>query len=159
MWLRTMLGAVALGGLAVAAHAGEGKIEYPEGYRNWAHVKSMVLLEGHALADPFQGIHHLYANPKALAGYRSGDWHDGAVIVFDLLNYAEGGEALQEGDRKLVGVMVKDSARYKETGGWGYEGFAGDSKTKRLVNDMTAQCHGCHAGQEKTGFVFSSLRK
>ncbi|MDH3580195.1 MAG: cytochrome P460 family protein, partial [Hyphomicrobiales bacterium] len=77
MWLRTLLGAAALGGLAVAAHAGEGKIEYPEGYRNWSHVKSMVLLEGHALAKPFQGIHHLYANPKALAGYRSGDWRDG----------------------------------------------------------------------------------
>lgn len=159
MKLHAIMSVIAISGLAVAAQAEEGKIAYPEGYRDWPHVKSMVILEGHGLADPFQGIHHLYANGAALAGYRTGNWPDGAVIVFDLLKYAEGGHALQEGSRKLIGVMQRDTARYKDTGGWGYEGFAGDSKTKRLVSDMMGQCHGCHAGQEKTGFVFSRLRK
>ena len=96
MKLHAIMSVIAISGLAVAAQAEEGKIAYPEGYRDWPHVKSMVILEGHGLADPFQGIHHLYANGAALAGYRTGNWPDGAVIVFDLLKYAEGGHALQE---------------------------------------------------------------
>lgn len=139
-------------------HAADA-IPYPEDYRDWTHVKSMVILPGHPLADPFQGIHHIYANESALQGYKTGTWPDGATMVFDLLAYTEDGGALQEGNRKLAGVMLRDSTRFKETGGWGYEGFAGDSRDKRLVTDMMAQCHGCHAGTEKTGFVFSAYRK
>lgn len=140
------------------SHAADA-VAFPEGYRSWTHVKSMVILPGHALADPFQGIHHIYANPAAVQGYRTGKWPDGATIAFDLLNYAEGGNALQEGERKLVGVMTRNTAQNKETGGWAYEGFAGDSRDGRLVKDMMGQCHGCHAGTEKTGFVFSAMRK
>ena len=141
------------------AGAGDDRIAYPDGYRAWTHVKSMVILPDHPLADPFQGIHHVYANPKALTGLEGGTFADGAVLVFDLLNYAQGEGAGQEGSRKLVGVMVKSASKYAATGGWGYEGFAGDSRTDRLVTDGAAQCHGCHVGTEDTGYVFSRYRE
>ncbi len=145
--------------VAGLAQAAEPAVPYPTGYRSWQHVKSMVILEGHALHGSFGGIHHLYANPKALAGYRSGKFPDGAVLVFDLLEGAPKDNAISEGARKVVGVMRKDSKRFAATGGWGYEGFGGDSKTTRVVgaNAATA-CHACHQAQKDKDFVFSAMR-
>ena len=145
--------------LASGAMAGEDKVPFPEGYRNWLHAKSMLIQPGHALEDPFQGIHHIYANKKAADGLKTGKYKDGAVLVFDLLNYVEKDKTIQEGDRKLVGVMLKDAKKYAETGGWGFEGFAGDSKTERLVSDGGKSCFGCHASEQKTDYVFSEYRK
>ena len=132
---------------------------YPTGYRDWQHVKSMVINPGHALYDAFGGIHHLYANKAALTGYRTGNWPDGAVIVFDLLEAKSADNIVTEGTRKVVGVMHRDAKKYSATGGWGYEGFKGDSKTERAVGDNAATaCHQCHTSQKDAGFVFSKLR-
>lgn len=136
-----------------------GKVPYPDGYRHWTHVKSMVILPGHPLADPFEGIHHVYANAKALEGLRSGRYADGSVLVFDLLETVRGAHALTEGKRKLVGVMVRDARKYRDTGGWGFEGFAGDSHDKRLTHDGGRACFQCHQSQEARGYVFSQWRK
>jgi len=136
-----------------------GKVDYPEGYRQWAHIKSMLLEPGHPLENPFQGLHHVYGNDKAMKGLEGGKFSDGAVLVFDLLNYNQGGHAIQEGDRKLVGVMKKDSKAFAATGGWGFEGFAGDSKTDRLVGDGGAGCYACHTSQKEHDFVFTRPRK
>lgn len=134
------------------------KVDYPTGYRDWQHVKSMVIQPGHPLENPFGGIHHIYANKKAMQGLKGNKYPDGAVFVFDLLNYTEGGSALQEGERKLVGVMQRDTKRFKSTGGWGFEGFAGNSHSERLTNDGGQSCFNCHASEEKTHYVFSKLR-
>lgn len=152
-----LLAAITLG-LSLQVVAGGDKVAYPEGYRSWTHVKSMILEPGHPLENPFQGIHHVYANDKAVKGLKSGKYPNGSVIVFDLLNYNQGGNAIQEADRKLIGVMVKDRNAYAKTGGWGFEGFAGDSKTKRLVTDGGASCFGCHTPQKDSDYVFSKLR-
>lgn len=134
-------------------------VPYPEGYRDWTHVKSMVIEAGHPLFDSFGGLHHLYANDAALRGYRAGRFPDGAVIVFDLLTAVSADHAISEGPRKVLGVMLKDSRRYASTGGWGFEGFVGDSTTERVVgaNAATA-CFGCHTAREGQDYVFSSLR-
>lgn len=132
---------------------------YPEGYRNWFHVKTMLIEPGHQLENPFQGIHHVYANPKAVKGLSTGIYANGSVFAFDLLHYVEKDLTIQEGDRKLTGIMHKDSNKYSSTGGWGFEGFAGDSKTKRLVNDGGKSCFACHTSERKTDFVFSQIRK
>ena len=107
-----------------SGYAGDNKVPYPEDYRNWTHVKSMIIEEGNPLQNPFQGIHHVYANKKALAGLNQGKYTDGAVLVFDLLNAEKKDNTIQESGRKLVGVMHKDARKYSATGGWGFEGFA-----------------------------------
>ena len=144
---------------AVAA-AGPAPVPYPEGYRGWTHVKSMLIEKGHPLHEAFGGIHHLYANERAMAGYKSGAFPAGSVIVFDLLEAQAGGSAVQEGSRKVLGVMHKDPQRWKDTGGWGFEGFKGDSKTERAVGANAAgACFQCHASQKSADYVFSRYRR
>jgi hypothetical protein len=157
--MRTTLLAVLLLAAGLAAAQGGAKVSYPEGYRRWAHVKSMVIEEGHPLYEAFGGIHHVYANEKALKALAAGkgQYPDGAVLVFDLLEAVEDGDAIVEGKRKVVGVMQRDAKRFAASGGWGFEGFKGDTR-ERAVTDMRA-CFDCHAPQKDRGFVFSELRK
>jgi Cytochrome P460 len=144
-------------GLSLAASP--AAVPYPEGYRAWQHVKSMVIGAGHPLYAAFGGIHHLYANKAAMTGYRTGKFPDGSVIVFDLLETSSADGATTEGARKVVGVMHRDAKRYAATGGWGFEGFAGDSKMKRAVGDQAASaCFACHTAQAQHNYVFSSYR-
>ena len=141
-----------------AAQAGDG-VPYPAGYRDWKHVKSMVIQPGHPLHASFGGIHHLYANDKALAGYKSGRFPDGSVIIFDLLEAEAKDNAITEGKRKVVGVMHKDAKKYAATGGWGFEGFAAGNPANRAVKDQAkTACFDCHAPQKDKDYVFSSPR-
>lgn len=151
------ISAIGATGLAVAAEA--TPVPYPKGYRDWHHVKSMVISPGHGLYEAFGGIHHLYANKLAVQGYKSGKWPDGAVIVFDLLEAKTADNALVEGARKVAGVMHRDARKYASTGGWGYEGFKGDSNSDRAVgNNAATACHQCHLAQKDAAFVFSKPR-
>jgi Cytochrome P460 len=167
---RTKLQAIALSTIAalgaavlVPAAAAPEPVPFPEGYRDWQHVKSMVIGKGHPLFGAFGGIHHLYANPKAVAGYRDGTFADGAVIVFDLLDAQPTADhAIVEGPRKVVGVMHRDATRYAATGGWGFEGFKAGTRDQRAVGPDPAAaasaCFDCHRQREAQGFVFSSWR-
>lgn len=144
---------------SVAAAADPAPVPYPTGYRDWHHVKSMVINPGHGLYDAFGGIHHLYANKAAIKGYQTGKWADGAVITFDLLEAKSADNTVTEGVRKVLGVMHRDAKKYAATGGWGYEGFKGDSMTERAVGANAASaCHHCHTAQKDAGYVFSTLR-
>ncbi|HEY8518954.1 MAG TPA: cytochrome P460 family protein [Gammaproteobacteria bacterium] len=152
------LSAAALTAAAIFA-AEQAPVPYPDGYRSWRHVKSMVIQEGHPLYESFGGIHHIYANERALEGYRTGTFPDGAIIVFDLLEATANDNAITDGRRKVVGVMHRDAERYASTGGWGFEGFAGDSRTERVVGDRAATaCFACHQAQAGDDYVFSSYR-
>jgi len=104
------------------------------------------------------GIHHVYGNEKGVKGSKSGQFDDGAVLVFDLLQYMTQDNASTEGDRILVGVMVKDSTKFASTGGWGFEGFKGKRHTERLVSDGGQSCFACHASQKETDYVFTHWR-
>jgi hypothetical protein len=155
-YVLTVLASMAL---VLPAIAADPQVSYPAGYRNWHHVKSMVIDKGHPLYEAFGGIHHLYANPKAVAGYKSGKFPDGAIIVFDLLEAKSADNAVTEGARKVVGVMHKDAKKYAATGGWGFEGFGGGDRTNRVVRDNAANaCFACHAPQKDHDYVFSRLR-
>lgn len=144
--------------LALGASAG-AEVPYPEGYRSWHHVKSMVIQPGHALYGAFGGIHHVYANHKAMKGYGQEKFPEGSVLVFDLLEADDGGNALVEGKRKVVGVMHKDSRRHAATGGWGFEGFKADSRERVVGRNAASACFGCHESQRARDYVFSAPRR
>ena len=137
----------------------DDRVSYPDGYRSWTHIKSMVLHPGHPLENPFKGIHHVYGNEKAVKGIQTGKFQDGSVLVFDLLEYQTQDKASTEGSRVLTGVMAKNSKRYPETGGWGFEGFKGNSDTERLVKDGGKSCFACHTSQIDHDYVFSHWRE
>jgi len=145
--------------MTTTALAAEPQVPYPDGYRDWHHVKSMVIEEGHPLHSAFGGIHHIYANDKALEGYRKGRFPDGAVIIFDLLEATRADNAITEGQRKVVGVMHKDAKQFAATGGWGFEGFGGGDPTNRVVGkDAASACFACHQPQKDQDYTFSQRR-
>ncbi len=153
------LAVLLLSSAAILQSKSGASVAYPEGYRAWPHVKSMVLQAGHPLYEAFGGIHHIYANAKALEAMKAGKvYPDGAVLVFDLLEVKTENNAMAEGARKVVGVMQKDAKKFAETGGWGFEGFKGDTKD-RAVTDAKTACFACHAGQKPQDYVFTTYRK
>jgi len=157
--MKRILTFLSLMALVLPAIAADPLVPYPEKYRDWHHVKSMVIEEGHPLYAAFGGIHHIYANAKAVSGYKAGKFPDGAIIVFDLLEAISADNAVTEGARKVVGVMHKDAKEYAVTGGWGFEGFGGGDRTNRVVGDDAATaCFACHEPQKDHDFVFSRLR-
>jgi hypothetical protein len=62
----------------------------------------------------------------------------------------------QQGDRKFLTVMVKDSQKYAATGGWGVQAWPGGDATKPIVNDAVKQCFGCHVPKQANDYVFST---
>src|SRR4029450_2560956 len=84
--------------VAVAARARQDlSIPFPAGYRTWAHVKSVVVGPASAAFATEGGIHHIYANERAVEGYRTGTFPDGSVIVYDLLETKDVNGNLLEG--------------------------------------------------------------
>jgi hypothetical protein len=144
-----------------AGAAAPPAVPYPEGYRDWLHVTSMVIHDrAHPLYEAFGGIHHVYVNSVgARAAREGGAYPDGSILVFDLLEARVEGGAMTEGARKFIGVMVKDRAAYAATGGWGFEAFRGDSRDQRVVTDARAQCFACHQGARATDHVFARYRR
>lgn len=132
-------------------------VPYPEGFRTWQHVSTMIIEPGHPLYQAFGGMHHLYANAQAIQGYLSGHFPDGAVIVFDLHEAAAGDHAVTAGARKVLGVMVRDHQRYAATGGWGFEGFKGDTRERVVGTTAGSACFACHQAQKDREYVFSTL--
>ena len=53
-------------------------------------VKSMVVGQAHASFPNRGGLHHYYANDKAAAGYRTGTFPDGAIVVDEAVLTKEG---------------------------------------------------------------------
>ncbi len=55
--------------------------------------------------------------------------------------------------------MMKDSQRYAETSGWGFDSALGDSQTLGAPAETRAACYACHSKQKDPDFVFSTFRK
>ena len=143
-----------------AENQAAAQVAYPEDYRSWAHVKSMVILDGHEHFNAFGGIHHVYANDKALAALKQGkSFEKGAVLVFDLLEARTENNAVTEGPRQVIGVMEKDPDRFSDTEGWGFEDFKfKDGTPERAVTDAREQCLSCHKTQKDSDYVYTSHR-
>src|ERR1700691_2412338 len=120
--------------------AGDPGVLYPEGYRHWTFLhSSMVSAKYSAFGkQPCEkpctaGIFYFYANDKAMSGLRSGSYEDGAIIAEEMLEFLgkENGSG-KEGQRRMVGVMVRDNQRYSTTGGWGFATYEGGNRTDNL---------------------------
>ena len=70
------------------------------------------------------------------------------------------------GEQTEVGVMVKDSKRFKDTNGWGYATFQYDAATKTYkpaTSDPTVMktlCHACHTvGAKARDYVYTNYAR
>lgn len=135
-------------------------VPYPEGYRMWVHVRSKYVGPDNPNFKQTGGLYHLYANDKAVEGYKNMKFPDGSLIVYDTLEAKINEGEVMEGKHRFVTVMHKDSKRYPKTGGWGFEIFSGDSKDKRVVStNPNAKCWSCHVSKSDTDHVFIGFRK
>ena len=140
--------------------APDSTVPYPNGYRKWLHVGTTLVGPQSPFFASSGGIHHIYANDKAVKGYEGGTFPDGSIIVFDLLDTKELNGATLEGPRKRIDVMVKDAQRFPSTGGWGFERFLRDSETEpALTAEQKTTCFSCHERRKAQDYVFSTLRK
>ncbi|QQP98298.1 cytochrome P460 family protein [Lysobacter enzymogenes] len=140
---------------ATAATANPAAIAFPAGYTRWTHIKSGLITSAHAAFPRFGGLHHVYANPAALQGLRGGAYPDGAVLVYDLFETRDNAGIVDQGPRRHIDVMVKDSARFQASGGWGYAEFAAGERSDRLKGAERDGCAACHATRRAHGDVFS----
>ena len=146
--------------LVTMGHApSPGSVPYPDGYRAWTHVKSTVIGPTHKDFARQGGFQHIYANPQAVAGYRTRVFPDGAIVVFEWLEMTENAGAFAEGPRRQVDVMLRDSVRFAQSGGWGFQRFVGDSKTDLAPTPTPQQCFACHDRLKKDGLVLSTYRQ
>lgn len=145
---------VALGGSSPAPPG------FPEDYRHWTHVRSAI---GHPPpGNPslrFDGLHHIYANALAMTGYRSGKFPEGAVLVFDRFAVKSDQRGIEPGERLSIDVMVRDTSRFSASGGWGFERFGADGRTRLIKEDEREQCVACHRRVVARNMVFSSFEQ
>ena len=125
------------------------QVSYPDGYRLWTHIKSMVIEKGHPLYDSFGGIHHIYANKEAVHALNKGNH---VLMVLSLFL-----SSLRQNAMTTI-LSMKNSKMFSDTAGWGFEAFKNDSK-ERLVKDQKNECFNCHEAQKKNDYIFSGYRK
>jgi len=139
-------------------HAAEEDVPYPEGYRDWTHVKTYIVGPKSMAFKFIGGFNHVYANEAAMRGYKTGHFPNGSVIVSDVIQAKEDSVDIREGRRHHIDVMVRDTINYADAGGWRFEQFQGDSPTARLLTPQTrVVCSNCHTRQKD--MVFSEYRK
>ena len=124
----------------------------PKGYTGWKKSERKLVTDKNSL---FYGIHYIYADKKAVQGYKAGNkFPEGSTIVVDYFNIKAGSDA--DGPKNMVVMMRKDK-RKKETGGWLFAGYGADGRPSGL--DPVGTCFGCHqkdAGQRD--FVISTVK-
>ncbi len=142
------------------SRAPAAEVPYPEGYRQWVHVKSQLVGPGNPLHARRGGMQHVYANAKAMAGLPQRNFPEGSMFVVDVISVeTTTNDVSTEATRRVLDVMVKDSARFAATAGWGYEQFKGDTKERLVDGPRAAQCAQCHATKKDQGYIFSVFRK
>jgi hypothetical protein len=105
------------------------------------------------------GIHLIYVNSVGLDRLKRGGstpYPDGTAFVDDVREFSMDDGAYQQGARKFLTVMIKDSKKYASTGGWGFQAWLGGEPTKPIVNDSLKQCFACHVPQKANDHVFST---
>ncbi len=120
-------------------------VTLPEGYRQWE------LIAPAEEAAPLDELRVVVGNAVAIEAYRKGSlpFPDGSVLVklaWKRTPSTEFASATVPGAATTVQVMVKDSARYASTGGWGYGRFI-DGKPADEAQHRT--CDGCHQARVK----------
>ncbi|MFU8856735.1 MAG: cytochrome P460 family protein [Deferrisomatales bacterium] len=143
---RTLTLLAPLAVLAAAVAAGDRPtavtgVALPEGYRDWTAVAPSYRTDrGH--------IRMMLANPTMTQAYRAGTlpFPDGssiAKLVYQAAQTPEWDGALVPGKVVIVEIMIKDSRKYAEDGGWGFGRFGPDH---RPVGDaeLYRTCFPCH---------------
>lgn len=120
-------------------------VTIPDGYRQWQLIAPAV--EG----APLNEIRAVLGNDIAIKAYTEGTlpFPDGTILTKLAWKHVQSPEfepASIPGDATTVQFMVKDSVKYKDSGGWGFGRFVNGQP----VDEMQHQtCLGCHQARFK----------
>lgn len=127
-------------------------VSLPEGYRDWPLVAPAQE------AAPLDELRVVVANPTALKAYRENTrpFPDGSVLVKLAWKHEQSPDfapASVPGAATTVQVMVKDSKRYADSGGWGYGRFINGQPADEAQHQT---CFDCHSSRVKDrDYVFT----
>lgn len=131
--------------------------EIPAGYRDWRWI-SVAHEEGN-----FNSFAAVLGNEVAIKAYRDGTlpFPDGTIIAalhYRHLSSDENNKVFGQAQSFVAGAptnvqfMVKDSAKYRATGGWGFGHF---QDGKPADPTMMKTCFPCHTPARERDFVFT----
>ncbi|GAB4068079.1 cytochrome P460 family protein [Ancylobacter sonchi] len=115
-------------------------VTIPPGYRQWELIAP-------ALEDaPLNELRAVVGNQTAVDAYRAGTlpFPDGTVLVklaWKRTPSPEFASATVPGMATTVQVMVKDSKKYPDTGGWGFGRFIDGKPVDRAQHETCFACH------------------
>ena len=144
-----------------AQSAGDG-IRFPDEFRNWFVVNSMIVTKDSPIFSQIGGMHMIYVNARGLATLKRGGpfpYPDGTMFADDVHDFSIKSGSYVEGSKKAVTVMIKDAKKYSSTGGWGFQVWEGGDRTKPLVPDAAhaiKACFTCHIPQKNQDYTFST---
>jgi Cytochrome P460 len=148
-------------GLYTSAHDSQiQNTPFPKFYRWYTLVRGKFFGPNFANAAN-RGFDYIYANPNAAISYDSRPFNEGSVIVEERVSAIENsGDIWAEGPVTWVAVMIKDSRRCRDTGGWCFNQFFGADRVGMTPAQTKTSCFdACHARQAENDFVFSQFRK
>ena len=147
---------------AVSAKSVGDDVQFPNGFRDWFVVNSMIVTKDSPIFGQIGGMHIIYVNAKGLPTLKKGGpfpYPDGTVFADDVHEFSVKDGSYVEGSKKAVPVMVKDAKKYPSTGGWGFQVWAGGDPSKPLVPDSDhaiQACFACHTPQKEQDYTFST---
>ncbi len=144
----------------------------PEGFRKWVFIGAPLTPNGlNDGAAGFPEFHHVYIEPGAFAEYlRTGEFPEGTTIVKELVLLKEGHH--EDGSRNEasgrgfyadsfagIDMMVKDTARFAETDGWGFFNFGHHAPpyAETAAAAPAEACAGCHTAAATYDMVFTEF--
>jgi hypothetical protein len=127
----------------------DGRMLFPEGYREWIFLSAGRGMSYSPVADrqrepPFDNV---FVDPAAYRSFLDhGTWPDGTVLVLEIRGGTSHGSILeggsfQTGTPLAIEVHVKDTPRFGGDG-WAFFGFGGDEPATMIPRE--ANCYSCH---------------
>jgi hypothetical protein len=130
-------------------------LELPKGYKDWRVLAA-------SQREDNKTLRVILGNDVAIRSAREGKtnpWPDGTVLaklVWKDARHPAWEQAIVPGDFVHAEFMVKDAAKFPETGGWGFGRWLGmEQKPYGKDAAFVQECFGCHQPVKDNDFVFT----
>lgn len=134
-------------------------IKIPQAYKDWR-----VLSSSHR--DDNKTLRVILGNDTAIKAAREGKtnpWPDGSTLgklVWKDSVHPNWEKATVPGEFVHAEFMIKDAAKYRETGGWGFARWVGmEQKPYGKDAAFVQECFGCHLPVKENDYVFTHTSK
>ena len=130
-------------------------ILFPKDYKDWRLISSSHRTDNNTLRV-------IVGNDIAIKAAQNGQtkpWPEGSILgklIWKDSIDPEWPDATVPGDFVHSEFMVKDSALYQSTGGWGYARWSGMEQRPHGIDSSSGQvCYECHMAVKENDYVFS----